>query len=198
MGDWWEGRFPCHHQLPDEPDWPEPTNFNARDRLAKIYPEHGWLNKQQWAKNRRFSQYSYHHNDKRAKEAVIEYHKRFENFICRANGDRYDTDLLVFHKSGRFIKYIEVTVKQGWKDQPYPWDSIVLSVRKRNQVAHHHPRAQTEVWVLNDTLTRALVLTGQLLLDTTPIMTPCSNRQQYELCCHVPISAPGVLRIKLA
>lgn len=88
--------------------------------------------------------------------------------IAQDNPDKYGVDL-VLYKDGIKIGYAEVEVCVGWNAPMYPFKTYHVPVRKAKFFNLDMP---TEFWAVSNTLSRALHIDGNVILNSKQIIVP--------------------------
>ena len=97
------------------------------------------------------------------------------------NNDKYGVDLILLRDNIK-VGYAEVEVCVGWNAPMYPFKTYHVPVRKAKFFNLDMP---TEFWAVSNTLSRALHIDGNVILESPQVIVPnkyvLSNERFYEI-----------------
>lgn len=97
------------------------------------------------------------------------------------NHDKYGVDLILLRDNIK-IGYAEVEICVGWNAPMYPFKTYHVPVRKAKFFNLDMP---TEFWAVSNTLSRALHIDGNVILESPQVIVPnkyvLSNERFYEI-----------------
>lgn len=135
-----------------------------------------------------FNQKLFDENDAAARDAVSNFLSSTEDCKVSPNPDQYSVDLLV---TGGLADYgVEVEVKRVWKGSHFPWNTVQLPERKRKhmKLVEKGKLSRIDYWVLNNELTHAWVIPGELLTRMLPEEVSNKYMRRGEKFFAVPVS----------
>lgn len=97
------------------------------------------------------------------------------------NHDKYGVDLILLRDNIK-VGYAEVEVCVGWNAPMYPFKTYHVPVRKAKFFNLDMP---TEFWAVSNTLSRALHIDGNVILESPQVIVPnkyvLSNERFYQI-----------------
>jgi hypothetical protein len=131
-----------------------------------------------------FDKQLYQKNDQPAKDAVRRAFKDIYNYDLKDNEDLYGPDLEA-HQNGKFIGYVEVEVKQFWKDHKhFPSNTMHIPERKSRLISLNYKTFPIVLCVLSADLKAGYWIDGESLMKCPTIIKSTiylDNERFYEI-----------------
>jgi hypothetical protein len=135
-------------------------------------------------KTKRFDQSLHDQYDNAGRQVVKSYFSSRLNIIAKDNPNVYGVDLLLY-KENRLVGYAEVEVRNNWKTDAFPYDTLNVPYRKKKLLENELP---TFFFSINTLKTRMFCCKAESILECEVKENPNKYVKSDEYFYKVPVN----------
>lgn len=142
-------------------------------------------------KTKQFDQILHNQYDNAGREVVKSYFSSKLKITAKDNPNLYGVDLILY-KDNKMVGYAEVEVRNNWKTDAFPYDTLNVPYRKKKLLENDLP---TFFFSVNHIKTRMFCCKAEDILECEIKENPNKYVKSDEYFYKVPVSRLKIIRI---